>query len=237
MKRIFISALLSTQLVFSAGIPVVDAVANSQSLAQNMKTIAEWAKEAQRWADTAIHYKSQLQAYENELLSKTGIRDTVGFLKDLDKLGDYAKMYGEDFLNLGGTNPNSSLGKESERLFEHYNIYDRCKSLEKEWEKTNCKNTLKREVDNIATVQSTSKAVDGSSKRLDELSKKVANSKDTKESQDLANAINIEIAQLQVANMKLDMMIKQNEAQKQAELEQHTQDFHQRLGKSVKLMK
>lgn len=235
MKKYLLSAILSTQVLFSSGIPVVDAVANAQAMAQNIKTIGEWAKEAERWADTATHYKSQLDAYEKELVSKTGIRDSVGFLKDLNKLGEYSSMYGEDYLSIGGTK-SGTLGKMSDELFDKYNIYDRCKNLSREWEIISCKNKLKREVDNIATVQSTNKMIDKSAKNLEILGKNAAKSTDIKESQDLANAINIERGNIQIAQMKLDMMYKQNEAGKKAEEEQHTQNFHERLGKSIKLM-
>src|SRR5574344_179523 len=235
MKKYILSILITINLLNASGIPVVDGVANAQSMAQNIKTIEEWAREAERWADTASHYKNQLQAYENELLSKTGVRDSVNFLKDLNKLSDYSKMYGEDFLNITGTN-SSYLGKMSEQLFDKYNIYDRCKNLKREWEITNCKNVLKREVNNIATVQATNNMINKSSQNLESLGKNVSASKDIKESQDLANAINIEIGNIQVAQMKLDMMYKQNEALKKAEEEQHTRDFYNRLGKSVKLI-
>ncbi|MFY9072292.1 type IV secretion system protein, partial [Aliarcobacter butzleri] len=92
IKKTLLSITLSSTLLFSAGIPVIDAVSNAQALAQNIKTIAEWAKEAERWVDTTKHFSSQLTAYENELLSKTGIRDSVSFVKDLNKLQEYSKV-------------------------------------------------------------------------------------------------------------------------------------------------
>ena len=235
MKKYILSALITINLLNASGIPVVDGVANAQSMAQNIKTIEEWAREAERWAKTATHYQNQLKAYENDLLSKTGVRDTVGFLKDLNKLSEYSKMYGDDYLNLSGTK-SGQIGKMSDQLFDKYNVYDRCKDLSREWEITNCKNVLKREVNNIATVQATNNMINKSSQNLESLGKNVSASKDIKESQDLANAINIEIGNIQVAQMKLDMMYKQNEALKKAEEEQHTRDFYNRLGKSVKLI-
>ena len=235
MKKYILSALITINLLNASGIPVVDGVANAQSMAQNIKTIEEWAREAERWAKTATHYQNQLKAYENDLLSKTGVRDTVGFLKDLNKLSEYSKMYGDDYLNLSGTK-SGQIGKMSDQLFDKYNVYDRCKDLSREWEITNCKNVLKREVNNIATVQATNNMINKSSQNLESLGKNVSASKDIKESQDLANAINIEIGNIQVAQIKLDMMYKQNEALQKAEEEQHTRDFHNRLGKSVKLI-
>ncbi|KLE02799.1 type IV secretion system protein [Aliarcobacter butzleri] len=220
MKKTLLSITLSSTLLFSSGIPVVDVVSNAQALAQNIKTIAEYAKEAERWIDTTKHYSSQLTAYENELLSKTGIRDSVSFVKDLNKLQEYSKVYGDDYLELGValTNKNSVIGRKANQLFDKYNIFDECKNeIYKDWEKEACQNKLTREVETIATVQETKKIVDKSSQNLENLSKKVSNTQDIKESQDIANAINIEIAGMKIVEMKMDMLSKQNEALSKAD--------------------
>ena len=223
MKKYLLSAVLSTQLLFSSGIPTVDVLAIAQSLAQNIKEIAEWKETAERWSDTASHYSSQLTAYENELMSKTGIRDSVGFVKDLNRLQQYAKVYGDDYLDLAKAmaNPSSNIGNLSRSLFQKYNVFDRCENqIYKDWEKENCKMKLQREVTQIATVQESNIMVAKTAENLEALTKKAANTQDIKDSQDIANAINIEMAQLQVVSMKMDMLEKQNVAQEKAEEEQ-----------------
>ena len=234
MKKYLISAVLSTQLLFSAGIPVIDAAALTQSMTQNIKTIEEWAKEAERWSTTVTQYKDELKAYETELLSKTGIRDSVQFVKDLNKLQEYAKAYGDDYLDLARAfaNPNSRVGSQARNLFDKYNIFDACDNkIYQEWEKTNCENKLKREVTQIATVQESNAMVQKSASNLEDLSKKISDTKDIKESQDIANAINMELAQLQIVSMKMDMMTKQNEAQARAEEEQKLRLYKSTLNK------
>lgn len=236
IKKTLLSITLSSTLLFSAGIPVIDAVSNAQALAQNIKTIAEWAKEAERWVDTTKHFSSQLTAYENELLSKTGIRDSVSFVKDLNKLQEYSKVYGDDYLELGValTNKNSVIGRKANQLFDKYNIFDECKNeIYKDWEKEACQNKLTREVETIATVQETKKIVDKSSQNLEDLSKKISNTRDIKESSDVANAINMEIAQMQIVQMKMDMLSKQNQAQEKAEEEQKQRHFESKMGKHI----
>ena len=223
MKKYLLSAVLSTQLLFSSGIPTVDVLAIAQTLAQNIKEIAEWKETAERWSDTASHYSSQLTAYENELMSKTGIRDSVGFVKDLNRLQQYAKVYGDDYLDLAKAmaNPSSNIGNLSRSLFQKYNVFDRCENqIYKDWEKENCKMKLQREVTQIATVQESNMMVAKTAENLEALTKKAANTQDIKDSQDIANAINIEMAQLQVVSMKMDMLEKQNVAQEKAEEEQ-----------------
>ena len=236
MKKYLISTALSINSMFASGIPVVDVISNTQALTQNIKEIAEWATVAERWLDTTKHYSSQLTAYENELLSKTGIRDSVSFVKDLNKLQEYSKVYGDDYLELGValTNKNSVIGRKANQLFDKYNIFDECKNeIYKDWKKEACQNKLTREVETIATVQETKKIVDKSSQNLENLSKKVSNTQDIKESQDIANAINIEIAGMQIVQMKMDMLSKQNEAQEKAEEEQKQRHFESKMGKHI----
>ena len=90
---LILTSLLLPNLSFSAGIPVVDATANQQMATQNAKQIAEWTKEASRWTETISHYQKQIQAYKDELLSKTGVRDSVSFIKDIKQIDDYDDYY------------------------------------------------------------------------------------------------------------------------------------------------
>ena len=56
MKKIVLSAFITMSLLNASGIPVVDAVANAQAMAQNIKTVAEYPEQAKRWVDRANHY-------------------------------------------------------------------------------------------------------------------------------------------------------------------------------------
>jgi type IV secretion system protein VirB5 len=230
MKKSIITASLLLFTSFTnlngAGIPVIDSAALSQDITQNIKTIEEWAREAERWGETASHYTNQLKAYEDELLSKTGIRDSVQFMKDLNRLNNYAKSYGDDYLDLAKAfaNPSTVIGNQSRKLFDKYNVFDRCENdIYKAWEKEACENKLKRDVTEIATIEESKNKTDEIFKNLDDLSKKLSNTEDIKESQDVQNAINVELAQLQIINMRLEMLDKQNQAQARIEDEQKLQ--------------
>lgn len=230
MKKSIVTASLvlftSFTNINASGIPVVDVASISQDLAQNIKEIAEWKEYAERWSETASHYSSELTAYQNELMSKTGIRESVQFMKDLNRLNNYAKSYGDNYLDLAKAfaNPSTVIGNYSRKLFEKYSIFDRCENeLYKGWEKEACENKLKRDVTEIATIEESKNKTDEIFTNLDELSKKLSNTKDIKESQDIANAINVELTQLQIINMRLDMLDKQNQAQARIEDEQRLQ--------------
>ncbi|MDU4365242.1 MAG: type IV secretion system protein, partial [Klebsiella oxytoca] len=73
-----LSLFISTQ-AFSAGIPVFDAV-------QNTESINQWMQKLQQWEDTVTHYKSELDAYKKQLATATGVRDIQGFLSDARSL-------------------------------------------------------------------------------------------------------------------------------------------------------
>ena len=167
-------------------------------------------------------------------MSKTGIRDSVGFVKDLNRLQQYAKVYGDDYLDLAKAmaNPSSQIGNLARSLYQKYNVFDECENQKyKSWEKEACKNKLQRQVQQIATVQESSKLVNKSSENLEDLSKKISNTKDIKESQDIANAINMELANLQVVSMKMDMLSKQEEASAKAEEVQKLKAYKSTVGK------
>ncbi|EFO3708864.1 type IV secretion system protein, partial [Escherichia coli] len=73
-----LSLFFSAQ-AFSAGIPVFDAV-------QNTESINQWMQKLQQWEDTVTHYKSELDAYKKQLATATGVRDIQGFLSDARSL-------------------------------------------------------------------------------------------------------------------------------------------------------
>lgn len=237
MKKYLISAIISTNVVFASGIPTVDIASIVQNLAQDIKEIAEWKEQADRWIDTTKHYSEQLTAYQNELASKTGVRDAVGFVKDLKRVQEYAQAYGDDYLDVAKAmaNPSSNLGNLMRSLYAKYNIFDECKNeLYKDWQKEACEGKLQREVQQIAYVETTKGLVDKSSENLDKLSKRISASNDIKESQDIANAINMEMAQMQVIQMRMDMMEKNNQAIAKAEDERLEKSYRERLYKKMK---
>ena len=149
MKKIIVKLSMATSLMltngFSAGIPVIDAVSNAQAMAQNIKTIAEYGEQAMRWEKTITQYKSQLTAYQDELATKIGVRDSVSFFKDLDDFKKYAGKYDDDYFKLGKDmlGSNTMIGYKTKSLFDKYHLFDKCSYDHlAEIEKTNCQNKM-----------------------------------------------------------------------------------------------
>jgi len=236
IKKIFISILLSTNLLFSSGIPTVDVGAILQTIISRADSLAHYSELAIRWKSTLTQYKNELKAFENDLLSKTGTRDSVKFLKDLKRAQEYADTFGEDFLSLDITQDSKSkLAKLKKELYNKYKIFDRCKEIPLlEWQKDACMKEVDRNVKELATVKAYNEKFQEDNKELEELSKRAANSKDTKESQDIANAINLKMIEIQRRDQYLQMSFRQNEAEKRTLEEQYHQDYLSKLGKAPK---
>ncbi|OCR84563.1 type IV secretion system protein, partial [Campylobacter fetus] len=192
------------------------------------KEIAEWAKEASRWADTVSHYQKQITAYKDELLSKTGVRDSVSFLSDVKEIySDFSKSGQNinDFYNDVLKNPEEFLSDKGKDIFNKYTSFDRCNyKWMGESEKKRCQMDLITYAAQIETYNQTSKQMDGISKNLEKLQKKLMQSKDIKESTDIGNAINLEVAKLQIVKGQMDLANANYETQRRIKEDQAIQD-------------
>ena len=225
MKRIILSSLLAIGLLNASGIPVVDAVANTQAMAQNVKTVAEYAEQAKRWVDTANHYQSQLKAYNDQLVSQTGVRNSVLFIQDINDFNKFSKSYSKDFLSLDNSMNSNNLYNDCE--------VNHLTSKEQEV----CKGKMERKVRDIAAYQEYSNNLDGISNNIDGLTKKLATSKDIKESQDINNAIQLQVAQLEITKTQVELMNEQSRALDDVERRQKEQLLKQNQGKSADFRK
>ncbi len=214
----------SSHALFGVGDIVFDPV-------QTGKAVVEYAEQAKRWSDEILHYKSQIEAYEKELLAATEIRDSVQFMKDIKEFNDFTKNYSLDFLDLKDDilgNPKSKVGQHAKQLFEKYEIFDDCnEEYMNDNQKRICKNEMVRSVQEVATYQAYKDNLSSVSTKLGDLSQKLANSVDIKESQDIQNAINMEIAQLEVVKAQVELMDRQNKSLENIEKRQKQQMYKQ----------
>lgn len=219
-NKIVLTSIVTANLLFASGIPVVDAAANAQIMTQNIKQAAEWVKEAKRWADTAVHYKSQLDAYAKELATQTGIRDSVAFLKDVKDIYDEAKSVGQkiseikDF-SMDGQSIKNNLTSRAKQLMDKYFDYDRCNRFAAQTDQNTCYQKKAAIVENIAFIEDRSENISNYTKDLNKLANKLKNSKDAKESADIGNAIQLKVALLQAEKTQIDLMNERKERNKE----------------------
>lgn len=205
-KKLSLVAVLSMPVLVQAGIPVVDPAAAGQRQMSMLQTVQQWAKEAKQWTDTVSHYKNELKAYADQLASQTGIRDVQAFI------GEAHSLYGEinglksEFtpvidLVSGGKN---ALSANAKSLFEKYNLFDRCNNL-RQGEITSCEANIVSTVESMSFLDSFESNVNSKLKTIDKLAKRMTKSEDVKESQDLKNAMDVQLAALQSQKVQLDL--------------------------------
>ncbi|EAH5216488.1 type IV secretion system protein, partial [Campylobacter jejuni] len=230
---ILTSLLVLPNLAFSAGIPVVDVTANQQMATQNAKQVAEWAKDASRWTETVAHYQKQIQAYKDELLSKTGIRDSVTFLKDIKQIySDFAEAGQniQSFYNDVLRDPQNFLSDKGNEIFGKYTSFDRCNfDFLSQSEKNICKMNLITYAAQVETYNQASKQMDTISQTLQKLQDKLVNSKDIKESTDVGNAIQLEVAKIQMVKNQVDLANSSYENQRKIQENMAIQEYSKSL--------
>jgi type IV secretion system protein VirB5 len=217
ITTIVIMAVLSTQVnAFSLfGVSVDEATVEMQ-IVQNAEQLLQTAEQ--------IKHTEQLI---KQTIAQTGIKDIIGFAQEMKKFHNFLKNYSLDLMDLTDdiiNNPKSQIGKYAKELFEKYEIFDDCNYDYMSTDmKRICKNRMIREVQEIATYQEISKTLKQFGENIKKLAQKRASSKNVKESADVANAIQIEIAQMQVLKTQIDMMESQNKSRERVDRRQKEQ--------------
>ena len=198
--RTFILACVIASPLAHAGIPVL---VDADPLRE-----AEWLKEAQRWMDTAKHYQSQIQAYKDQLATATGVRDIASFVDqakslkaDLEKLRKPGQAL-NDLLLSGG-----SAG-QFDALYEKYKIFDTCNTEQSGSYANVCKQQVINKAIQLEQTDEIQNQVSQTLGEINSLSNRVALAKDSKESQDLANSIQLKSVMLNTLTTQWEMSVK-----------------------------
>ncbi|MBG6243166.1 MAG: type IV secretion system protein VirB5 [Candidatus Symbiopectobacterium sp. Dall1.0] len=193
---------------YAGGIPVFDFTAKFENAQQ-------WAKEAKQWMETVEHYKAQMNAYKDQLATATGLRDIQGLLEQGKSLQSEIKTLQKQGISLNDllTSDNPPSGALN-GLYEKYKAFDVCDFKTKTVTEgaKNYLNVCKQETANkgymIEQTAEVQKKVNEALKDIGNLSNRIANAKDSKESQDLANAIQAKSVQLNSLTGAWEMNIK-----------------------------
>lgn len=190
----------------AGGIPVIDS-------AQIGNQIQTWVVEAQRWQKEIAQYKQDFENQQNQLLQQTGIlstlqgiRDVEGFINDVtNELKDVTNLdkwiSQSDYILKNGYDV---LGSDLKKIFDSYQLDNLCKSLVSSQKKM-CEGNIVLDV--IKEVE-TKRDLEKYEKRLntiETIAKQMKTAEDSKEAQDLSNAMQTQIALLQADKVKLDI--------------------------------
>jgi type IV secretion system protein VirB5 len=212
-----LSLFISAQ-AFSAGIPVFDAV-------QNTESIKQWAEKLKQWEDTVTHYKSELDAYKQQLATATGLRDIQGFLSDAKSLKTDIDNLRKNGISLDDllTNQSGSYSSELNGLYDKYKSFDTCnQSTSSQSYLDSCKQIILNQAVAIENTTDVENKINSTLNDISDLSDRISNAQDSKESQDLANAIAAKSVQLNALTNQWEMSVKQAE-QRTTLLEQQRQ--------------
>uniref|UniRef100_UPI00289D9411 type IV secretion system protein n=1 Tax=Escherichia coli TaxID=562 RepID=UPI00289D9411 len=154
---------------------------------------------------TVQHYKDQLQAYQTQLETVTGIRDIQAFVNqakslkaDLDKLRKPGQAL-NDLLLSGG-----SSGQFDE-LYNKYKIFDNCNAEQSKSYANTCRQEVINKAIQIEQTNEVQTQIGEMLGEINELSDRVANAKDMKEAQDLANSIQLKSVMLNTLTTQWEM--------------------------------
>lgn len=233
MKKNLIAAATATMIFSSAahstGVPVVDILANTTSVNQ-------WIQKLAQWTETVQHYKDQMDSYKSQLATATGVRDVQAFLNQAKSLANDIKAMSARGISLNDllTNPNGSYTSDLNSLYDKYKVFDSCAEGATGAYLESCKKMV---INQAAAIEDTTEVQNKIADTLDDiasLSNRIQYSKDSKESQDLANVVSARSIQLNALTTQWEMSVKQAEQRsKMLEAQKHKEFSQQQRNAPV----
>jgi len=210
MDKKIIAMLIAVSVSFSGsavalGIPTFDT-------ALNTSTQLQWAEKLQQWAQTVQHYQQQIKAYQNQLAAQTGLRDIQGLVSQgMNLKNDIANLAKQGLSINDMLTSNAPPTGALNSLYDKYKAFDVCNPQQSKSYETICKQeTINKAwaVDQTSEVQGN---ISDALSDISSLSNRIANAKDAKESQDLANAVQAKSIQLNMLSTQWEMNMKASE--------------------------
>lgn len=199
------SLLCSSLQVNATGVPVVDVMGNTQEL-------QHWLVKVKQWGETVKHYQSEIQAYKDQLAAQTGLRDVMGLVNQGNSLkNDLLNLQKQGIslseLLVSDNAPSGALNS----LYDKYKAFDVCNEKQAVGYSYVCKQET---VNKAYAIEQTTEVQGKISQTLNDistLSNRVANAKDSKESMDLANSIQLKTVRLNTLTTQWEMNVKASE--------------------------
>lgn len=224
-KAVLFSVLLGTSFFSTAGIPVaVDA-----DPMRDVQWAQDWGQKIKEWTDTAAHYKSQIQAYKDQLATATGVRNIASFTNELSNLqSELTNIYkqGDSYISSFTNDPTGSLSSEAQSLFKKYGAFDMCNTGYSKNDNV-CKAKVVSTAASIEQGNVINKQLSNTMSQIQSLSSRIESSKDIKESQDLANSLQAQSLKMQAIKMQYDVWESKNKADAEMLQTQQKAEFKQ----------
>ncbi|MDP8042536.1 type IV secretion system protein [Pasteurella atlantica] len=218
---------------FATGIPVVDGAHIATDLQNQIKS---WALEAERWTIKISQFEDEYKAKLDHIATQTGARDIKHFMdKSKDILGkvknlekwienpDQFYKYGKDM-----------LANDLKAVFSSYHLENLCVQQD-EKERKACEGGII--LDTVKQVQA-EKGIEQVKERIEtinDIADRMGRAKDTKEAQDLSNAMQTQIALLNADKIKIELENNIDLQQQRILQKQKKAQFKEKLRKGIRL--
>lgn len=199
MKKQLLATMLicSSASAFALGEGVIVHDAKS-----SVETAAQWVKEAKQW-------EKELTAYKDELLTKTGIRDVQGLVKDAQSVSkELMQIYeqGNAFIDDYIKNPDAALSDKAKSLLSDYKVTDTCKGLGYTGSQVRgCEATFLSQLAGVEYGNQLEEKLRSDNQSMKDLIDQVKNAKDTKATQDATNAVSLENLKFEKLKFQYEM--------------------------------
>jgi type IV secretion system protein VirB5 len=200
-----------------AGIPTIDSAAIANSVTEFVSTNQEYQAQVKRWESTDQHHKNELEAYEKQLESQTGER----------KIGVLINEYNVNKFEFPSVNSLMSSGRgalsdQAKKMFDEYNLFDNCQQKDKSL-RDNCDAQAVVDFQRMAMLDEANENLNKKLEEIGKVAERIKTSKDTKESQDLTNVMQLKMSELDMERSRLEIALAQQQTQRDILLQQKEQ--------------
>ena len=201
MKKICLVLLLCLTYSKAYALIVHDPESCAKAIEQLQQTASHYRQEIVHWQDQINHFKEQTNILKSQLASLSGLRDIRNLDEELVSL--IHELRGIDRhreeLNELLRSPDSELSTYANKILSKYSMFNNCKKKGNAKLDNICKEVILNKACTIEAGEQIKKQIERKIIETSKIANRAKNSKDLKESQDLANVIaikNIEINQL-----------------------------------------
>ena len=201
MKIILSLSISCLMAVPAFALTVHDPQAYAQAIKQLNETAAHYGKEIAHWQEQINYFKAQGGLLKEQLASLTGLRELNDIDGELSSLIQDLKGINKhrDTLNFLLRSSNGQDSGYTQEILAKYRMFDVCKNKGNQKLDNICKEQILNKAGTIEAGDEIRKQTERKIIEASKIAAKVKNTKDVKESQDLANAIalkDMEITQL-----------------------------------------
>ncbi len=231
LKKRLVMPLTMTLFVVNTWVSAATPVFDAASVAASAK---QWARELQQWQDTATHYTRQVDAYKAQLASATGQRDIGSFVSQARGLTFDLKALQKNGQSLNSLlNSDGAMSPELDTLYSKYSMFDTCNGSQSPATAGTCRQMVVNRALALEESEGVQRKINDTLKDVSQLSSRIENAKDVKETQDLANAMTLKTVQLNALTTQWEMNVKQAEMRDNLLKDKQQKNFRKRQAEAA----